>query len=87
MAERIPEEEQSNYETFRDCLSEPVLRTLAAPAQTAKKSKRVRKGRKSVGKKEETKKKVEPTPPAEEGKEEDTTATEDLADFIDVRAL
>jgi hypothetical protein len=31
MAEPIPADEQTNYETFRDCLSEPVLKALAAP--------------------------------------------------------
>jgi hypothetical protein len=33
MAEAIPVDEQTNYETFRDCLSEPVLKALAAPAE------------------------------------------------------
>jgi hypothetical protein len=36
MANSIPADEQSNYETFRDCLSEPVLRALAAPVENAK---------------------------------------------------
>jgi hypothetical protein len=36
MAEPIPAEEQSNYETFRDCLSEPVLKALAAPIEKPK---------------------------------------------------
>jgi hypothetical protein len=31
MAEPIAADEQTNYETFRDCLSEPVLKALAAP--------------------------------------------------------
>jgi hypothetical protein len=36
MADLIPTDEQWNYETFRDCLSEPVLRALAAPIEKAK---------------------------------------------------
>jgi hypothetical protein len=36
MSEPIPAEEQSNYETFRDCLSEPVLKVLAAPVEKPK---------------------------------------------------
>lgn len=78
MAERIPEEEQSNYETFRDCLSEPVLRTLAAPVETVKRKKKHRKGRSSVGKRE-----MEVT--TVERLEEDGSAAEDLGEFIDVR--
>ncbi|KAF1920319.1 hypothetical protein BDU57DRAFT_10679 [Ampelomyces quisqualis] len=33
MGEVVPADEQSNYETFRDCLSEPVLKALAMPAE------------------------------------------------------
>ena len=36
MALRIPATEQSNFETFRDCVSEPVLKALAAPSEKAK---------------------------------------------------
>jgi hypothetical protein len=36
MAELIPAEEQANYETFRDCLSEPVIKALAAPVEKSK---------------------------------------------------
>lgn len=36
MADPIPADEQSNYEAFRECLSEPVLRALAAPVDKPK---------------------------------------------------
>jgi hypothetical protein len=36
MTEPTPAEEQANYETFRDCLSEPVLKVLAAPTEKPK---------------------------------------------------
>ncbi|KAH7401423.1 hypothetical protein BKA66DRAFT_565063 [Pyrenochaeta sp. MPI-SDFR-AT-0127] len=36
MAEALPADELSNYETFRECLSEPVLRALAAPTEKPK---------------------------------------------------
>ncbi|KAF2685694.1 hypothetical protein K458DRAFT_486537 [Lentithecium fluviatile CBS 122367] len=78
MAERIPEEEQSNYEIFRDCLSEPMLRALVAPAEKAKKKKKARKARSSVGKKEEIEAKVDE--PNEKG---EGSAAEDLGEFID----
>jgi hypothetical protein len=42
----IPAKEQSNYETFRECLSEPVLRTLVV---TPEKPKRRRRGGKRTG--------------------------------------
>ncbi|KAF1946408.1 hypothetical protein EJ02DRAFT_418520 [Clathrospora elynae] len=44
MAEPIPADEQANRETFRDCLSEPVLKALAAAIE---KSKSKKKGSKS----------------------------------------
>lgn len=78
MANRIPEEEQTNYETFRDCLSEPVLRALAAPVEKIKRKKKGRKGRGSVGKTEVKEIRVERM-------EEDGSAAEDLGEFVDVR--
>jgi hypothetical protein len=75
MAERIPDEEQSNYETFRECLSEPVLRTLAAPVEKVKRKKE-RKRRRSGGKRVEEVR--------VERIEEDGTTAEDLGEFIDV---
>jgi hypothetical protein len=36
MAEALPADEQTNYETFRDCLSEPVLKALAGPVEKPK---------------------------------------------------
>ncbi|KAF2129768.1 hypothetical protein P153DRAFT_366278 [Dothidotthia symphoricarpi CBS 119687] len=49
MAEQIPFDEQSNYETFRECLSEPVLRALTAPIEKSgpKKKRHAKKGSKS----------------------------------------
>jgi hypothetical protein len=40
MADGIPADEQSNYDTFRDCLSEPVLKLLAAPTEKLKPKKK-----------------------------------------------
>jgi len=40
MAELITPEEQANYETFRECLSDPVLKSLAAPVEKPKKKKK-----------------------------------------------
>jgi hypothetical protein len=40
MAPSLRADEQSNYETFRDCLSEPVLRALAIPTDKSKPKKR-----------------------------------------------
>jgi hypothetical protein len=78
MAERIPEEEQSNYETFRDCLSEPVLRTLAAPVKRVKTKRTPRRGRRNIDKKDAKDVKVLQM-------EEHGSAAEDLGEFIDVR--
>ncbi|USP73343.1 hypothetical protein yc1106_00617 [Curvularia clavata] len=52
MAESIPAEEQSNYETFRDCMSEPIMKALAAPMEKPKpkKKRHAKKGSKSGGK-------------------------------------
>jgi hypothetical protein len=43
MTERIPEDEESNYEIFRECVSVPVLKALALPAEKPKKTARKRK--------------------------------------------
>lgn len=40
MAETTPADEHANYETFRDCLSEPVLKALAAPGEKPKSKKK-----------------------------------------------
>ncbi|KAF1929069.1 uncharacterized protein M421DRAFT_61491 [Didymella exigua CBS 183.55] len=46
MAEVIFAEEQSNYETFRDCMSEPIMKALALPEQKERnKKKRIAKKR------------------------------------------
>ncbi|ORY12739.1 hypothetical protein BCR34DRAFT_482203 [Clohesyomyces aquaticus] len=84
MADIIPEDEQSNYETFRDCLSEPVLRILAAPVERPKKKRREHR-KKSVKGTNSLKEELE------DGKGGDgdvkpsnaTTDAEDMSDFID----
>ncbi|KAF2707355.1 hypothetical protein K504DRAFT_384555 [Pleomassaria siparia CBS 279.74] len=38
MTERIPENEQTNYEVFRECVAEPVLKALAEPEEKPKRS-------------------------------------------------
>lgn len=80
MAEPIPAEEQSNFETFRDCLSEPVLKALAAPIEKPKpkKKRHAKKGSKS-GNNEIVKQEVAPTVV-----ETQETDAEDLGEFIEV---
>jgi hypothetical protein len=51
MTERIPEDEQSNYEIFRECVSVPVLKALAIPAEIPKKTAKKRKETRGHGKK------------------------------------
>ena len=73
----IPEKEQSNYETFRECLFEPVLRTLAV---TPEKPKRRRRGGKRTGSVKE----------GQDGQgvgQEESNDAEDLGEFIDVWKL
>ncbi|KAI4959574.1 hypothetical protein J4E86_003296 [Alternaria arbusti] len=79
MAEPIPAEEQSNFETFRDCLSEPVLKALAAPIEKPKpkKKRHAKKGSKS-GNNEIVKQEVAPTVV-----ETQETDAEDLGEFIE----
>jgi hypothetical protein len=80
MAEPIPADEQSNFETFRDCLSEPVLKALAAPIDKPKpkKKRHAKKGSKS-GRNEIVKQEVVPTVV-----ESQETDAEDLGEFIEV---
>lgn len=82
MAEIIPPEEQSNFETFRECLSEPVLRALATPIEEPKKKKKRhgKKNSKNGIKSDEPRQK--PETPAQNG--EETNDAEDLGEFIDV---
>jgi hypothetical protein len=82
MADVIPEDERSNYETFRDCLSEPVLKALAMPTEKPK-SKRKRHAKKTSKQKNGTYAKVEVETPTTAST--NTSDAEDLADFIDVR--
>ena len=67
----IPAKEQSNYETFRECLSEPVLRTLAV---TPEKPKRRRRGGKRTSLVKE----------GQDDQEGESNDAEDLGEFIDV---
>ncbi|KAL1800154.1 hypothetical protein ACET3X_000496 [Alternaria dauci] len=81
MAEPIPAEEQSNYETFRDCMSEPIIKALAAPIEKPKpkKKRHAKKGSKS-GKSEVVRQ--ESTATNIGGSDEGTDA-EDLGEFIE----
>lgn len=81
MAEHVLDEEKSNYEMFRDCLSEPVLRTLAAPIKKSKIKKKGRKGKHAATKEE----KVSTGQDGLVGDE--NAAAEDLGEFIDVGPL
>jgi hypothetical protein len=51
MTERILEDEQSNYEIFRECVSVPVLKALALPAEKPKKTAKKRKETRGHGQK------------------------------------
>ncbi|KZM26736.1 uncharacterized protein EKO05_0009515 [Ascochyta rabiei] len=86
MAEPIPAEEQSNYETFRDYMSEPIMKALALPAEKAKPKK------KRMAKKSAKYKPVgmfAPAKPQVEAPSTTSTSTpsasdaEDLGEFID----
>ncbi|KAJ4384637.1 hypothetical protein N0V86_000237 [Didymella sp. IMI 355093] len=83
MAEVIPVEEQSNYETFRDCMSEPIMKALALPEQKEKNKK------KRIAKKRAKYKPVGMFAPAKPQVETSTdnapsaTDAEDLGEFID----
>lgn len=79
MAEIIALEEQSNYETFRECLSEPILKSLSTPPEKPKKKKRVKKNSKTDITPDETEKSVDDA-------ESMSNDAEDLGEFIDVRA-
>jgi hypothetical protein len=75
MADDVPAEERENFETFRECLSEPVLKALAKPVE-------------KVGKKKHRKKSADEKE-AEKVVDEDAGGNdaEDLGDFIDVCRL
>ncbi|KAF1977041.1 hypothetical protein BU23DRAFT_565197 [Bimuria novae-zelandiae CBS 107.79] len=82
MAEPIPPEEQSNFETFRDCFSEPVLKALAKPIEKSSKKKRT--SRKSKDDKTGVaKEKVEVATQNTSPTEDEQATAEDLGEFID----
>lgn len=87
MAEPIPAEEQLNYETFRDCMSEPIMKVLALPAEKEKpKKKRLAKKSakyKPVGMFAPAKTQVE-VPNIISTSAPSATDAEDLGEFIDV---
>lgn len=62
----------NNFATFRDCLSDPVIRKLAAKPQ-------------KVQKKKKASRRKSDTPTEIAGVSEDGNDAEDLAEFIDVR--
>jgi hypothetical protein len=78
----IPADEQSNFVIFRDCLSEPVLRILAAPPKKQPKSRRRVKKSKKASKSGDTEAEAEKL----DSHDDEPNAAEDLADFIDVRS-
>ncbi|KAH7138261.1 hypothetical protein B0J11DRAFT_587433 [Dendryphion nanum] len=88
MTDIIPADEQSNYETFRECLSEPVLRILAKPIDTPKTKKKrklqhAKKGSKSSVTPLSTEHKIPLEPIAREDAEPTHDDAEDLGEFID----
>jgi hypothetical protein len=82
MAESMPADEQPNYETFRDCLSEPVLKVLAMPTEKPK-SKKKRYAKK--GSKEKNVVTVADTKSSMSHREVQASDSEDLGDFIEAR--
>lgn len=91
MAEPIPAEEQSNYETFRDCMSEPIMKALAAPMEKPKpkKKRHAKKGSKSgvvEGGRGGGEKKVKDAVVTQNANAS-TTDAEDLGEFIEVHRL
>lgn len=82
MTEAIAPDEQHNFETFRDCFSEPVLKALSRPIDKPKKKKRSpRKSKdgKNGATKQEARNDVRQTPSIEDNQ----TSAEDLGEFID----
>jgi hypothetical protein len=87
MADIIPSDEQSNYETFRDCLSEPVLKSLAAPIEKPKPKKK-RHAKKNSKEKNALNGKSKPevtTSGNISNSDMQTSDAEDLGEFIEVR--
>ena len=87
MAELISAEEQTNYETFRDCMGEPIMKALAMTAEKEKPKK------KRIAKKNAKYKPVGMFAPAKPRAETHNTSSsttpsatdaEDLGEFIDV---
>ncbi|OJD34759.1 uncharacterized protein BKCO1_21000105 [Diplodia corticola] len=74
----IPADEESNFSTFRDCLSEPVIRKLAIKPPEASK-RRAARGRKST---------IKPVYPKEEQDDaRQSNDAEELGEFIDYLAF
>ena len=86
MAEEISADEQSNYETFRDCLSEPVLRALAAPIEKPKARKKRHAKKSSKEKNEDTRKRKDgiATKTTTSTANDEPSDAEDLGEFIEV---
>ncbi|KAF2501633.1 hypothetical protein BU16DRAFT_500870 [Lophium mytilinum] len=79
MASMIPADEQTNYEIFRDCVSEPVLRILAAPPKKEPKKRRREKKSKKPSKTTDVKQDSEPEPEPPSPPND----AEDLSEFIE----
>lgn len=92
-----PDQEQRNYEIFRDCLGETVIQKLSAPQKAPRrrgaKARKNSKGRRSGAGNGYTKsKKFDHTAPEENTKSDPEALTtdggmndaEDLADFLEV---
>jgi hypothetical protein len=84
MAEVIPADEQPNYETFRDCLSEPVMKALAMPDEKPKPKKKRTAKKNSKEKNEIASKSKEPESKVISSREAKQTDAEDLGEFIEV---
>lgn len=84
MADVIPADEQSNYETFRDCLSEPILKLLAAPDEKAKPKKKRHAKKISKEKNGTIQESRMVSMTSNQNDDAQTSDAEDLGDFIEV---
>lgn len=83
MAESLKTAEQSNCETFRDCLSEPVLKALATPIEPAKPKKK----RHSKKSSKENNTPIQPARVRTITNNNIQADAEDLGEFIEVLSL
>lgn len=78
-------DEHSNFDTFRDCFGEPVLKALARPVAKPRKQKRVaRKSKDDRSSRTGIMEQNDAEARQIERTEEEQTTAEDLGEFVDV---